>query len=145
MKQKSWQKRLMWIAALPLGVLIYIVLFFPPIEMNRIAANESAAVGHLRNVFPAQEKFRASTDVSPLICLRFPSREAIERALTLSIWNRSQASRTGVSLNTSLPPAPRRCAAAAWVIFRLKKRGSCMSKSCTQLGLTVQFYSEVRL
>ena len=59
MNPKSWRKTLMWIGALLLGVLIWVMFFFQPIETNSVAANESAAVGHLRNVFLAQEKFRS--------------------------------------------------------------------------------------
>lgn len=49
----------MWGGALLLAVILFVAFFFPPIETNRIAANESAAVGHLRNVFLAQERFRS--------------------------------------------------------------------------------------
>ena len=46
------------VGLLALALLAY-GLFWPIPFVNSISANESAAVGHLRNVFLAQEKFRS--------------------------------------------------------------------------------------
>ena len=50
-------KWLLWLGSF-VFLLGLVVLFFPPIETNRIAANESRAVGHLRHLFLAQAAFQ---------------------------------------------------------------------------------------